>query len=378
MTTTHMPPAPIPDSELEPWDPQHPTTAAASDLDGWSAPVEKAASEQSQPASSCTPTSSKPGTTPRFSTSFTDRKAEAYHKCTKFGQAKRVDPLASAATQAPCPYPNLEGKRAAKWPGVGKYQIKRSEVMPASHSVRKRTFSARYRETCGTMVGQPAALEKSGGTKLHDFSISPGPANYNVQQTETGTRVWSSKSFPLSTTARFDVNDPHCFYPTPQDGPRVLSTGTSRGPYKRRPASAPAKRSDNSNKAKQQKEEAAPRTVSFAEKPITIDATTMPERPASAPAQRKKGAPTRPSSAPAKRRGGHPQAPPKADTFKALREANRQPRVVHSWMKSPGPVERRAERKMMEEVVADLERTYMQHSPAGGVHYATMRYQVKD
>ena len=123
MTTTHMPPAPIPDSELEPWDPQHPTTAAASDLDGWSAPVEKAASEQSQPASSCTPTSSKPGTTPRcrprphlllqltaaappscffsslllpphllliaacrFSTSFTDRKAEAYHKCTKFGQ----------------------------------------------------------------------------------------------------------------------------------------------------------------------------------------------------------------------------------------------------------------------------------------------------
>lgn len=266
MTTTHMPPAPIPDSELEPWDPQHPTTAAASDLDGWSAPVEKAASEQSQPASSCTPTSSKPGTTPRcrprphlllqltaaappscffsslllpphllliaacrFSTSFTDRKAEAYHKCTKFGQvaalsqhhpseihcfsyaaARRCHPTARPLREAypgqasrssgqrsnPGPVPVSElggqaGSQVAWCRQVPNQTVSasclalltltagpRSEVMPASHSVRKRTFSARYRETCGTMVGQPAALEKSGGTKLHDFSISPGPGTY--------------------------------------------------------------------------------------------------------------------------------------------------------------------------------------------------------
>ena len=245
MTTTHMPPAPIPDSELEPWDPQHPTTAAASDdkLDGWLAPVEKAASEQSQPASSCNPTSSKPGTTPRcpphlllqltaarrFSTSFTDRKAEAYHKCTKFGQvaalsqhhpseihcfsyaaARRCHPTARPLREAypgqasrssgqrsnPGPVPVSElggqaGSQVAWCRQVPNQTVSasclalltltagpRSEVMPASHSVRKRTFSARYRETCGTMVGQPAALEKSGGTKLHDFSISPGPGTY--------------------------------------------------------------------------------------------------------------------------------------------------------------------------------------------------------
>lgn len=115
------------------------------------------------------------GVTPRFRRvgSFTAPPSDGWNQCTKFGQSKRSDPLAVN------PYPNLEEKRINKYPGVGKYTIKRSDVIPATFSRKKRTISTRYRDTCGTMPAGPAALEMGGGTRIHDSGKSPGPGTYN-------------------------------------------------------------------------------------------------------------------------------------------------------------------------------------------------------
>lgn len=45
-------------------------------------------------------------------------------------------------------------------------------------------------------------------------------------------------------------------------------------------------------------------------------------------------------------------------------------------MRVPGPREQQAEREMMGEVVADLERTYLRNNSA--VYYAALRFNVED